>query len=169
MVKNKIILSAVLFLLCIAAAALLQVQGVSLSIGKVSARIGEESVTVPLTLARGAGKMVSVVGGEINFDAQRLGINDAQRDISIGPSAQAAGKEITAAQPSAGKIRFVIYGGREVIGDGIVANIKFTIKDKGRAGKTALVIKKAEAASAKAKNVILRPANGEIKIMQPLK
>lgn len=107
----------------------------ALDAGQVTGAPGE-TVTVTLTLTNASGYLVSAVSTDISYDTGYL----ENPSVSIGATADAAGKDVSFREMSSGKMRLGIFSAANntVIGDGIVAYVSFKIKSTASKGQTTL-------------------------------
>ena len=163
--KNKMILViAVLSLLFFLGSGLSKAQAASFNVGEVSGAPAD-TVVVPINLTSGLGENVCAFNFDIIFDSNKLEVLNLPDDISIGPTAKAAGKVLQASQPKPGRIVIVVYGARKTIANGKVANINFHIRSGAAKGFTHITISDASAADPNARKVNLIIKNGKINIV----
>ena len=93
------------------------------------------SVSIPITLTNATGVAIAAVGMDIGYDVSQL----ENPTASIGLASSAAGKMISSISPSSGVFRVAAFGFNSLpIGDGVVIDVKFTIKPAASAGDVAL-------------------------------
>ena len=105
----------------------------TISLGNVSGDAGT-NVVVPITLTSNPQNIVAI-NFTINFDSDKLEyISTARTDILT-----TAGKELEAHSPQSGQLRVVIYGiNQNMISDGVIGNITFSIKSDASVGDITL-------------------------------
>jgi Glucodextranase, domain B/Bacterial Ig domain len=108
--------------------------GATLDLGTIGGSKGN-TVTVPVTLTNTAATSLSGMSMDIGYDATQLD----NPTTTIGPAANVAGKTINFSYPAAGIFRIGVVGNNtNVIGNGVVANIVFTVKATASSGRIAL-------------------------------
>jgi hypothetical protein len=107
----------------------------ALNLGTASGAPGA-TVTIPMTLANVPGANISAVGMDIGYDPTIL----ANPNATIGPAGSAAGKSVIKSTPSTGVFRVgaLSITDNNLIADGIVINVTFTIKSTAAQGQITL-------------------------------
>lgn len=99
---------------------------------------------------------------DINFDANKLDV----QSVSIGAAAQSAQKTLNYSQPQSGVVRIIIFGlNRNVIPDGRVAELEFSIKATAEAGDAVLSLTNVVVSSPDAQKLPISTSNGKIVIL----
>ena len=96
----------------------------SIDIGSGSGTKGDK-ITLPITLTNVSGTDVAAVSVDIRYDTAVF----EKPKAAIGPSGDAADKNISTSQPSSGVFRVTLFSisNNNVIGDGVVAYLTLTI------------------------------------------
>src|SRR3990172_12063049 len=98
----------------------------NLRVDSGSGNPGDVNIPISVRLTSEGGAEVSIVNFDLNYDPGQLAVGS----VTIGSAASAAGKTMTSSQPSAGKVRGIIYDlepDPDVIGDGPLATISFNV------------------------------------------
>lgn len=132
MIRTTILQIALIFFM---ASSALSGANPNISLGSGSGVVGS-TVQVPVTLTNATGIAVSAIGIDVGYDTNCL----ENPVASIGPAADRVGKQISSNLSSAGLFRIGVAGlNNNAIGDGIVANVTFSIKSTAPVGSTTLL------------------------------
>jgi hypothetical protein len=108
--------------------------GASLNLGEATGNAGSD-VTIAMTLTTG-GLQIAAVAMDIGYNTSLL----ENPRVEIGPAGTAAGKQVISSTPFPGVFRIGVLSimNNNAIGDGIVANVTFKVKDTASGGDTTL-------------------------------
>ena len=109
----------------------------TLTVGQNSAIPTQRGVSVPISLASGAGEQVAAIQFDILFDYAIL----ALASITAGPATTSAGKDINFSAIEPGRARAIIAGlNQNVISDGTIANALFNVNRNAPGGEQSLAL-----------------------------
>jgi len=160
--KPKVFIASIIYL-CFAVFTLsaATASAATLTAGQGEAAPGAKDIVIPVTLSSEKGEDVSSLNLDLDFDSAKFSF----KQIAIGQAALSAGKDISLSTLAAGKLRMVITAlNKNVIADGVVANISFDIAKEAVSGDSVLTISKAIAADKDARKVGLATSDGKITI-----
>jgi hypothetical protein len=159
--KTFIRISLILSILAVAVPASAQAAGATLTVGQGNGHIGTYGVVVPISLTSSSGINVAALNFDIQFDDAKLAV----LDVTLGPAAEAAAKEVHFATPTTGTLRVVVYGiNQNRIGDGVIANAIFDVSMSAPEGTIPLTLANVVAASPEATAVEVTNVNGSVVI-----
>ena len=125
--------------------------------------IGEpgKTVTVPVSLQNTSGYDISAISCDISYDTSIL----ENATVAIGPAGSSAGKSVTSNEISAGVLRIGVLSASNgnVIGDGVVLYLTFSVKVGASLGQTPLE-NSPEASDPSGNDVSIEGSNGAIRI-----
>jgi hypothetical protein len=113
--------SLFLLLLLVAAGLLVPAsEAATLRLGGALAQPGQQNVPVALTLEPGAGEAVAALQCDVPIDSAVF----VQVQVTAGPTAVAASKQVVLSQPQPGRWRIIVSGfNQNAIGAGVVATL----------------------------------------------
>ena len=107
----------------------------TLTVGQNSAIPTQTGVSVPVSLSSGTGEEVAAIQFDILFDYAILALTD----VTAGPAASSAGKDISFSTVEPGRVRVIIAGlNQNVISDGAIANALFNVNRNAPGGEQSL-------------------------------
>src|SRR3990172_6527123 len=160
-----ILLLAVLFVASATSAAA-QTPNANLSVDSGSGNPGDVNIPISVRLTSEGGAEVSIVNFDLNYDPGQLAVGS----VTIGSEASAAGKTMTSSQPSAGKVRGIIYDlepDPDVIGDGPLATISFNVSSGASPGSSDLTLTGVTVGDLAVQPVAHSESNGTFDVIQP--
>ena len=102
------------------------------TVGREGGEPGDTQRAIPITLTLGAGEKVGGVQFDLAFDNATLSL----REVSAGPAATAASKDLFSTAVSPGRFRVIIAGlNQNAIQDGVIANASFDIAADAASGE----------------------------------
>src|SRR3990172_5277626 len=160
-----ILLLAVLFVASATSAAA-QTPNANLSVDSGSGNPGDVNIPISVRLTSEGGAEVSIVNFDLNYDPGQLAVGS----VTIGSAASAAGKTMTSSQPSAGKVRGIIYDlepDPDVIGDGPLATISFNVSSGASPGSSDLTLTGVTVGDLAVQPVAHSESKGTFDVIQP--
>ncbi|GMR10522.1 MAG: hypothetical protein BMS9Abin28_1343 [Anaerolineae bacterium] len=136
-----------------------------ISIGSDSGNPGD-TVIVPISLASQGGAQVAGVNFTLSFDGSRLAVSQ----IDTGSAASAAGKSVSwSPMPTCtGSCSIIVAGlNRNVISDGVIAQVHFDVLSGASSGTSSLTLSSAVATNPSATPIPASVTNGSFQVIPP--
>jgi len=132
-----------------------------LNVGNSTGEPGK-TVTVSISLANASGYNIAAISCDISYDTSVL----ESATVAIGPAGSTAEKSVTSNEISSGVLRIGVLStsNSNVIGNGVVVYLTFSVKADASLGQTALG-NSPEASDPSGNNVSIEGSNGVIRIV----
>jgi len=109
----------------------------TVSVGSKNALPGQRGVSVPVSLASGAGEEVSAGQFDISFSSAVVSVVD----VTAGAAAVSAEKDVSFSTIETGKIRVIFAGlNQNVVPDGVIAYVNCDVADTAPGGSQPLTL-----------------------------
>ena len=132
----------------------------TLKVGSVHTSPSAQRVEVPVELRTTGNSNLVALQIVLEYDSQRLTFNEVTR----GPVAEQAGKDVSANGATPGRVSIVIFGmNQNPIKDGTLALLKFTLSVRQR-GAAPVRVTKVTATDARGRAVSVETISGKVNI-----
>ena len=132
----------------------------AIDLGSASGARGK-TVTLPISLINVAGVQLATVGIDLGYDPTLL-LNPT---VALGPAGTAAGKLLLSSAPANGVFRIGLYDtGNAVLGNGILANVTFSIAPAAGIGTVSAVSNTPKASDAAANDLAISGAGATVSV-----
>ena len=133
----------------------------ALTVGSQEARPGAQHIQLPLMLRGIKRTQVVALQAELRYDPARLHF----QSTTIGPVAQAAGKQLSANSHEPGVLKLVLFGmNQRPLKDGVVASLIFNVAADQRPGPVDVQVSRVSAADPRGRPIKLEGVGGRVTI-----